>query len=71
MKWYYKIGPMHTSVRVFISGALAGTLTFRNGEFTSLPGCRDALTKSDVICDLVWPATGERMQITMFNESHP
>jgi hypothetical protein len=33
MKWYYKQIGIHTKVRVFMSGANCGNLTFRNEEF--------------------------------------
>jgi len=36
MKWYYKILGGHTHVRVFMNGALCGTLVFRNAEFEQI-----------------------------------
>jgi hypothetical protein len=36
MKWYFKIIGHHTHVKVFINGAKAGDLCFRNEEFDSL-----------------------------------
>lgn len=36
MKWYYKVLGGHTHVRVFINGALAGRLIFRNEEFRDI-----------------------------------
>ena len=36
MRWYYIVRGEHTHVRVFINGALAGTLCFRTAEFERL-----------------------------------
>lgn len=33
MTWHYRVLGTHTHVRVFVNGALAGTLCFRNEEF--------------------------------------
>lgn len=38
MKWYYTIKEEHVHVRVFMNGALCGTLTFRMDEFKQLVG---------------------------------
>ena len=34
MRWYFQIRGGHTHVRVFMNGALCGTLCFRNEEFS-------------------------------------
>lgn len=36
MKWYYRVLGTHTHVRVFMNGALCGTLRFRNEEFEEI-----------------------------------
>ena len=36
MKWYYSVRHKHTHVRVYMNGALCGTLTFRNEEFQQI-----------------------------------
>ncbi len=36
MNWRYQIKGSHTHVRVFMNGALCGTLCFRTDEFISL-----------------------------------
>lgn len=43
MKWYFKIGAVHSYVRVFVNGALCGKLCFRNEEFAAIRNVHDAI----------------------------
>lgn len=36
MKWYYRIAGRHVHVRVYMNGALCGTLVFRDSEFEEI-----------------------------------
>lgn len=41
MTWYYRTTGIHTRVRVYMNGALCGTLTFRTEEFEQIRNSRN------------------------------
>ncbi len=55
MKWYYRTQGIHTHVRVFVNGALAGNLAFRAAEFLEIREAKDKWPGIEFIRDMAQP----------------